>query len=178
MRVAPLLHPHAARLPVKVIVNQASGFPWSNLITAVATVAAGLGGVILTQRDAQRRYRRTSRRQAYEVFILALDGLDRIWVPLLPSGEDFDQQKVATATNQAADQIQSAYVAVLLVGAARAKAKAEAVRLATWKLSDRVRPAGGQNAAVVPSFEQLKPLACDFRAARRTFIEAAEQELR
>lgn len=138
MRAVPLLRALAARLPLQVIVNQASGFPWSNLITAVATVAAGLGAVMPTQRDAQRRF----------------------------------------ATKQAADHIQGAYVAVLLVGSARARDKAEAVRQATWKLSDRVRPVGGQNAAVVPSFDQLKPLAYEFRADKGTFIEAATQELR
>jgi hypothetical protein len=157
-------------------VNQAISFPWSNLITAVASVSAALGAVVLTQRYTQRRDRGISRREAYEAFIRALDGLDRIWVPLLPSGGNFDHQNTGSATNQAADQIQDAYIAVLLLGTARSRNNANVARQAAWKLSDRVKPASHQEAVVAPSFEQLKPLADGFRDARRAFIEAAARE--
>jgi hypothetical protein len=176
MRGVRLLCSTAAKLPIQADANQASGFPWSNLITAVASVAAGLGTLMLTQRYAQRRDREASRREAYEAFILALDGLDRIWAPLLRAEREFDQQSVGSATNQATDQIQGAYVTVLLVGTTKAKQNANAARQAAWKLSDRSQVPSGQQAFVVPGFEQLKPLACDFRKGRRTFIDAVERE--
>lgn len=176
VRAVPLLWSTSAKLPINVNTNQANGFPWSNLITAVASVGAALGTLILTQRYAQSHDRETNRREAYKAFILALSGLDRIWAPLLRGELKFDQQSVASATNQATDQIQDAYVTVLLVGTAESKRNANAVREKAWKLSDRSQIPSGQQAFVLPSFEQLKLVACEFLTDRRTFTDAVERE--
>lgn len=76
-------------------------------------------------------------------------------------------------TGGAVREIHRAYVAVLLSGSKKAKAKAKAARTAAWDLNDRLN---GQVYGV-DGVRNLFVLLEAFRTAAGEFVEVAEQEL-
>jgi hypothetical protein len=151
-----------------------SSFPWSNLITAVSTVAAGLGGIWLKDRYDSRRDRRQRRRDVYATFLLNLDELQRVIGAPRTVGELFAgtlEQAIAQATGD----IQRAYFTVNLTGSRSVQSSAAKAWAAAWDIHDWLDAPDANQAQT--SLDRLEELRGKLREAGGEFIRAARMEI-
>ena len=165
---APPASPEPATTPPAPRPAGAS-FPWSNLITAVSTVAAGLGGLLLRDWLDTRRDRGQRRRDAYAAFLVSLDELARaIEAPLTASGE-----LTAGTLAQAVRTVQRSYFAVYIDGSTSVEPVAGKACQAAWDIHNWVTTGPDQGR---PATDQLEELREKLSAAGTAFADAVRKE--
>jgi len=170
---APPASPEPATTP-RAPQPAGSSFPWSNLITAVSSVAAGLGGILLRDWLDTRREAGQRQRDAYAALLVSLDELARvIEAPLTPGGE----LKAGTLTQgiaQAVKTVQRSYFAVYIDGSASVQAVAGKACQAAWDIHNWVTT--GQREQGGPATGQLEELREKLTAAGTAFADAVRAE--
>lgn len=143
---------------------------------AVINIAIGAGLAWGASAVNQRRVRRDAlasvRREAYAMFILALDHLERAWTAPETLENEYGSWNMGQVTGQAVREIQRGYVTVILIGSKRAKDAAREARQAAWVLNDHFCGIERKD----PSKPNLGTVFDDFSAASRKFVEVGEEE--
>lgn len=151
-----------------------SSFPWSNLITAVSTVAAGLGGLLLRDWLDTRHDRGQRQRDAYAALLVSLDELARVIGAPLTAGGELEAGTLAQRIEQAVRAVQRSYFAVYLDGSASVQPVAAKACQAAWDIHGWV--ATGQPDQGRPAADQLAELRAKLSAAGTAFADAVRKE--
>ena len=155
----------------------AAPFPWSNLITAVSTVTAGLGGIFLKDRLDIKRDRGQRRRDAYAGLMLSLDELTRVIGAPLTVGSDLFPGSLGHAIAQAVGTVQRAYFAVYLAGSSRVQPVAGKAWQAAWDIHDWGGVGVGPGLQQRTAIDELEDLRAKLREAAAAFADAARSEI-
>ena len=143
-----------------------SSFPWSNLITAVSTLAAGLGGILLKDRLDVKRGRGQRRRDAYAGFLVSLDELNRVIGH--PGTLQNLPPTLGQAIGQAVGSVQRAYAPVYLTAPAGIQGLAEKVHTTAWDIQRLLdAPPADPGSRLFMLREELISAANDFVKAVR-----------
>jgi len=151
-----------------------SSFPWSNLITAVSTVAAGLGGLLLRDWLDTRRDRGRRQRDGYAALLVSLDELARVIAAPLTAGAEEKAGTLAQRIEQAVRTVQRSYFAVYMDGSASVQPLAGKASQAAWDIHNWVTT--GQPDQGRPATDQLEELRAKLSAAGTAFADAVRKE--
>jgi len=148
-------------------------FPWSTLITAVSTLAAGLGGIWLKDRFDARSDRGQRRRDAYAGLLLSLDELNRTIGA--PGTVETFTGTLSQAISTGVANVQRTYFAVYLAGSPRVQPLAGKAWEAAWNIHEW-SVIGSPDPKGRTAIEQLEDLRGKLREAAEVFADAARKE--
>jgi hypothetical protein len=144
------------------------------LITAVSTLAAGLGGIWLKERLDTKREQGQRQRDAYAGLLLSLDELARvIGAPLTVDG-GLQAGTVRQGIAQTVGTVQRSYFAVHMAGSASVQPVAGKAWQAAWDIHDWATtdlPDQGRSA-----IDQLEELRGKLEHANAAFANAVRKE--
>jgi len=157
------------------------GFPYDVLITAASTlvagVAGGIGGALLTGRQADRHDKQQRRLNAYTDLMLRLDELTRTFGAYETVADAKLNAKLVQRVNPAVGAIQVAYSAVYLSGSKNVQPLARDAWQAAWDIHAWFSPVDLSPETAPQTGDQLSALVTALQAASSKFADAARAEL-